>query len=230
MAPTNNRSDLSLLNIASKIFADHEHLQNCVDPNKQALIVAKLRRAFLKIDNSKERFSKIQKAFLTKYSVRISRNRNQVRFIIPQGSSTYELLRDAQAISLLCRGVVAIYPPRLKQWKTLNDFTKMQKKDLIRIVVPIVKNSEFQSRLQQQSLLRKSNLRMASASELAAAHACFSTLVNINLTDLFDGNILRVKGTKLYYGDGGLSEMDESDYVNNCSYKNVKVAGVKNLP
>lgn len=226
MAPT-IISDLSLLNVASTVFADHQHLQNCLNPNQQSSIVRNLRRALLKIDRSKERFNKIQNAFLAKYRVRISTNRNQVRFIIPQGVSIYELLRDAQTISLICRGVVAIYPPRLNKWGAIKDFTKRQKEDLARVVLPIVKDSEFRTRLQQQSLLRKCNLRMATAAELAAAHACFSTLVNSNLTDLFDGNILRVKGTKLYYGDGGLSEMDESDYVNNCRYKNVKVAGVK---
>ena len=38
--------------------------------------------------------------------------------------------------------------------------------------------------------------------------------------------MVRIAGTKFYYGDGGLSGMDESDYINNCRYERVFMAGV----
>lgn len=213
----------NLILLAREAFFKLEHLQNLKDPNRQQRIVSSLRRALIKLQKpDTDKTAKLRNAFIERYQVSIGTN--YVKYTLPKDSSVVDLLRDAQAISYLLRGVVAVYPPRLNAWMKSDKFTSSHVRSRTVEVVPLVRNSEFKSRNEQVKFLKEQGLKTAEDWELAGAHAIYSIFKNKELADLFAGCIVRVKGTKLYYGNGGLSEMDESDYVNNCSYKNVKMA------
>jgi hypothetical protein len=198
-------------------FESLKKLQNYKDPNAQKRIFAALKKAVPTIKGAR-----LKKEFISKYSVR-KRSKSLIEFTIPKGYSVLDLLSDAHAISLRTTGKVAVYPPRLENWSTRIEFKKKATRAKRFLVQSLVANSEFKTRSEQAKYLKSLKLSQAKSEELAAAHSANFTLDG---TDFFEGNIIRVVGNKLYYGDGGLSQMDESDFVNNCRYKNLKAASV----
>lgn len=162
------------------------------------------------------------KDFFEKYSIQFNKQ-SVLRYTLPPHTSVFDMLTEAQTLSLESRRIVAVYPSRLQKWSRRKEFLKKSPRSREVIIDPAVKGSEFKTREEQLQFLRSHYLTQAGAPELAAAHTAYFVKTG---KDLFDGNIIRVKGTKLYYGDGGLSEMDETDYINNCRYQRVKTAGI----
>jgi hypothetical protein len=158
--------------------------------------------------------------FVAKYRVRVV-GKYKVTYTLPKGISVLEMLQEAQVLSLRIYSIVAIYPSRLKKWSRSRGFSTKRTREVTMSINTAVRGSEFKTRVEQVRFLQSRGLRQVSAPFVAAAHAAFFV---VSSRDLFDGHIIRCKGTKLYYGDGGLGEMGESDYINGCRYKNVKVA------
>jgi hypothetical protein len=167
------------------------------------------------VDNSMNR-----QEFIEKYRVRVV-GKYKINYTLPKGISVLDMLQEAQALSLRIHSIVAIYPSRLKQWSQRREFIRKLTREATMSVDSALKGSEFKTRTEQVRLLKSKGFQQISAPFVAAAHAAFFV---VSSRDLFDGHIIRCKDTKLYYGDGGLGEMGESDYINRCRYKNVKIA------
>lgn len=224
-----------LLEQVRNIFLRLKQLQNTKDSNDQSEIVGQmstaigvLRKATQKgvfgsklTDRSIE--EKLQEAFRKKYNVSVYQT-SRVTYTLPAGHSVYDMLVEAHAVSLITRGIVAVYPTRLDKWRTRPEFSRRSQSESDSVTVEaILPHSGNKTRPEQEVLIQERGYIQATAPELAAAHAAFFALFG---KDLFEGNIVRVMGTKLYYGSGGLSEMDENEYINNCRYQNVRTAVV----
>jgi hypothetical protein len=97
--------DSYLMEVARATFSRLEHLQNSRDPNKQGRIVNSLRRAVEKLKSSSKQ---LRGAFLEKYEINVKAGK--VQFTIPKNGSVMDLLTEAQMISFIGRGAVAVYP------------------------------------------------------------------------------------------------------------------------
>lgn len=163
-----------------------------------------------------------KRTFIEEYSVKIPRP-FEIAYTLPAGISVIQMLHEAQELSLKIHGIVAVYPYRLSQWSQNAAFNKQHRINKHIVLHTAIKHSEFKTRREQERLLKSKGLAQVTAPFLAGAHAAFFVMKR---ADFFDGSIIRCKGSKLYYGDGGLSEMDEGDYINQCRYKNVKMAAL----
>jgi len=160
---------------------------------------------------------------MEKYKVKVT-GQFRVGYTLPAGISIIQMLHDAQALSLKIHKIVAVYPYRLSQWSRDKSFNKHYSNDTYVSVETVVEGSALKTRREQEQLLRSRRLARVATPFLAGAHAAFFIF---SRKDIFDGYIIRCKNSKLYYGDGGLSEMDESDYINRCRYKNVRIAALR---
>ena len=141
-----------------------------------------------------------------------------VTFEIPIGESPISVLRAVQPIGQKLYGLSPVWPSRLEYWSGLSEFQAPSNVAQKLKVTAITPGSTKKTRAEVIEFFEKSGLTMAELPHVAIAHALHFLDTG---EDLFDGMIIRVVGGKLYYGDGGLSFMDESDYIDSCRYKHV---------
>lgn len=141
-----------------------------------------------------------------------------VAFEIPRGESPLSVLRAVQPLGQQLYGLSPVWPSRLEYWSGLSEFQRSCDSAEKHKVTAITPGSTKKTRAEVIEFFKESGLVMAELPHLAVAHALHFLDTG---EDLFDGMIIRVLGGKLYYGDGGLSFMDESDYIDSCRYKYV---------
>lgn len=205
------RLDLAAFSIERRLMSVREALTS--DSRPPALIAEELSSAV----------KELRLAFIDKYKIELI-GASQIKIIFPAGSSIFDLLEESQRGGPVSEGHFVVWPSRLKVWAAQSAF---QDKFQSEFTVGIDGNflgAIWKTEDEQIKFLETKELRPAPKPFLAAAFAaCF---IATDGESIFRGMNIRTPEGTLYYGDGGLSEMDPGDKIPNCRYQDVSVGAL----
>jgi hypothetical protein len=162
-----------------------------------------------------------QRTFLDAYQGEIL-GPSKIRLVIPPNSTFLTLLQGAQALAPTLYKLDAVWPSRLEKWAALSAFNESRKNETTLTIDGVFAGSEWKTRLEQEKFIHDQGRRLGSLPKVAAAHGVYFIATG---TDFFNGRIVRVQEpSSLYYGDGGLSLMNEGDFIDTCRYQHVVAA------
>lgn len=165
----------------------------------------------------------LRSKFLDRYRVKLI-DASQISITFPTNSSVFQLLQEAQIAGPKVEGSFVVWPSRLLAWQSDLEFTKKFPTDYSVVIDGNFPNANWKTFNEQTDLLASKGLQVAPKHLLAAAFSAF--FIAMNGESIFRGMDIRTANGTLYYGDGGLSEMNDGDKISTCRYQSVSVAAL----
>jgi hypothetical protein len=137
--------------------------------------------------------------FIAKYNIQVH-GPHEVSFVLPTGTSRYEMLCEAQGLVAGRDNGNLVCPVQLKRWKDDKTF-KATSTTPERIQIDgHVEGGDAIKRANQESFLKSKGLPQANLEDLAAAFVAFNVATG---KDLFEGQVVRAAGGALgFFSDG----------------------------
>ncbi len=139
--------------------------------------------------------------FIAKYNIQVH-GPHEVSFVLPQGVSRYEMLREAQGLAAETetrRNLV--WPNRLNKWEKDKTFQATSTTPERIQIDGHVDGGDAKNRADQEALLNNMGLPQANLEDLAAAFVAFYVATG---KDLFEGQAARAAGGVLVFFSIGL--------------------------
>jgi hypothetical protein len=139
--------------------------------------------------------------FIAKYNIQVH-GPHEVSFVLPTGTSRYEMLCEAQALVAVRDSRDLVWPDQLEQWEQATTF-KATSTTPERIQIDgHVAGGDGMSRADQEAFLESKKLPQANLEDLAAAFVAFYVATG---KDLFEGKVVRAAGGALDFDSFVLS-------------------------
>jgi hypothetical protein len=145
--------------------------------------------------------------FIAKYNIQVH-GPHEVSFVLPTGTSRYEMLCEAQALVAVRDSRKLVYPKQLKEWEQATTFKSTSTAPEWMQIDGHVEGGDAKNRKDQEALLESKGLAPANIEDLAAAFVAFYVATG---KDLFEDQVVRAAGGALDFHSSGLDVNDIDD-------------------
>ncbi len=155
--------------------------------------------------------------FIAKYNIQVH-GPHEVSFVLPTGTSRYEMLSEAQGLATGRDHRNLVYPDQLKEWEQATTFKATSTTPEWIQIDGHVEGGDAKNRKDQEAFLESKGLAPANIEDLAAAFVAFYVATG---KDLFEDQVVRAAGGALDFYSNGLRVLGIGDVI---SYSLMAVA------